>query len=216
MPAKINATAFCRNILVAVSIVAGGSAVAVTVISETGTDAFGMNLHGNFIQGVSWTETQTFTSMAITVRLFSNGIADTGTAYLTTQTGAGTTTAQQIATATFTFPTTPSPGTVTLFSGITLGPGTYYLTLKGGSGSADSWQSTASSTITTAAGVTKNTDYTTAAASAYPPASSFSAASSHLVFSVVGVAVPEPGSTVLVLAGLPAVFWRRRRLESRL
>jgi len=78
----------------------------------------------------SWTTSQTYTkvSISVSIGLFGSASSYHGAAYLTTSIGPGTTTA--IASTTFAG-SNPSPQAVQLFSGLTLGPGTYYLTLAG-------------------------------------------------------------------------------------
>ena len=90
---------------------------------------------------VGWTQTGTYTNVSISADVNITGSpgdppikpTDTGLSFLTTQVGAGTTVADQIASGTFAGPsdwaTNPTPNWITLFTGLTLGPGTYYLTL---------------------------------------------------------------------------------------
>lgn len=91
---------------------------------------------------VGWTQTGTYTNVSISADVNIVGTpgdpangkpTDTGLSFLTTQVGAGTTVADEIASGTFAGPsdwaTNPHPSWITLFTGLTLGPGTYYLTL---------------------------------------------------------------------------------------
>jgi hypothetical protein len=153
----------------------------ITIVSQTGTTTAGILA----LSSVSWTQSSTYSNIRITASFFnftpsSPGAAATGTAYLTTQIGSGTTVAQQIASVPVAV-TSTAPVTVTLFSGLTLGPGTYYLSVNPNSAvrAPDNltWAgifSGGGATVTTAPGVTanENTDVPSTPA-AYPPASTF-------------------------------------------
>jgi hypothetical protein len=90
---------------------------------------------------VGWSQTGTYTNVSISADVNITGSpgdppvkpTDTGHSFLTTQVGAGTTVANQIASGTFAgtsdWASNPHPNWITLFTGLTLGPGTYYLTL---------------------------------------------------------------------------------------
>jgi len=169
---------------------------------------------------VSFSLTSSFDDVSISANLANAyNFGSTGTAFLTTQIGAGTTTANQIASATFSPAysgsnafTSVTP--TTLFSNLTLTAGTYYLVLSSNS-SIDtlSWEGGSSVTTTTAPGVsigaTDLTDnfHTT---SSYIPADSFSpyqnvifdGEPTNYLYTVTGVAAPEPNSVMLMLASL--------------
>jgi len=100
-----------------------------TIISVTGPADMtrqwsgGLGVNDN-LQGVSWITTSAITNVRISVDLAGDSGA-TGEAFLTTQIGPGTTTANQIATASFSFPAIDSFTTV--LSGLNLSAGTNYL-----------------------------------------------------------------------------------------
>jgi hypothetical protein len=88
---------------------------------------------GQFIQQ-SWTETQAYTNVTISVFLssFTPDVAFHLSGFLTTDTGPSAS-PPALATTSFTGVTASasSPQSFLLFSGLSLGPGTYYLTLSG-------------------------------------------------------------------------------------
>lgn len=85
-----------------------------------------------FPYSVGWTQTGTYSNVSISADV---NLCGTGSSFLTTQVGAGTTVANEIASGIFTGPSNcgsnPFPSWVTMFTGLTLGPGTYFLTLNG-------------------------------------------------------------------------------------
>ena len=147
--------------------------------------------------GVSWTQSDSFSNVSIFATLTAGPTA--GTAYLTNQIGAGTTAANEIASTSFTFPSSATE--IQLFSGLTLTSGTYYLTIVANtSGGGAGWVSSSGpSDVTTAPGVTINSDYVTQSPASYPPASTFFEQDFELLYRVTGV--PEPSSIALLLAG---------------
>jgi hypothetical protein len=98
-----------------------------------------------------------------------------------------------------------------LFSGLTLGPDTYYLTIAStgtSSINSGSWKCTdtcnpGTATITLAPGVTQNSDRYTQGTNPYTPANSFILSDRNLIYAVI--AVPEPGTMVLLGMGLLAI-----------
>lgn len=171
-------------------------------------------------EGISWTETGSYTNVAISAFLSttsSNGNDGTGTVYLTNMIGPGTTSANQIA------ETTVSglgrqPNTATdLFSGLSLGPGTYYLiTASNLGGGGLGWEGFIGNTANMDTGVTINPDeFHEGAEATYPPASTFfTNGDTSFDFQVTGNAIPEPAT--LPLAGIALVLGslilvRRRR-----
>ncbi len=145
------------------------------------------------------------------------------TAYLMDQIGPGTTTANQIASVTFT-PTTVFE-TDTLFSGLNLPAGSYYVVVTGNSSNNQGWAYNNSSdtlqegpTITSAytgvvnviAGNSHGTE------NAYAPASTFYNTTSQITsygqsLLVSTSAAPEPASLALVGASLVEIGVCRRR-----
>jgi hypothetical protein len=125
----------------------------------------------------------------------------TATAYLTTQIGSGTTTANEIARATVVFPGWNNYTNVVLLNIRNLPAGTYYLTLTANGDSScttqincspGAWAGTSSPSVTAAPGVTANGSFYTPANppgfAAYPPASSFNKilTSQSFLFTVTG------------------------------
>jgi hypothetical protein len=100
----------------------------------------------------SWTQTIEYTGVDIS--FVGNGISPTatGTAYLTTSMGGGTTVADQIAITTFSAPAAQS-SLISLFSGLTLPANSYYLMIFADPGSEIAWDATSPSTATTTLGV---------------------------------------------------------------
>jgi hypothetical protein len=89
--------------------------------------------------------------------LLTNGLPSTvtGTAYLTTMMGTGTTVADQIAVTQFTAPDAPH-STISLFSGLDLAPDTYYLMIFAVPGVQIAWDATNSPISLFGTGVTLN------------------------------------------------------------
>src|SRR5271156_811648 len=85
-------------------------------------------VEANDPEGISWTQTGSYTDVTISAFLSSLGGSDgTGTVYLTDQIGPGTTVANQIAETTVSGLAFGPATATTVFSGLDLGPGTYYL-----------------------------------------------------------------------------------------
>ncbi|HKQ37867.1 MAG TPA: PKD domain-containing protein [Verrucomicrobiae bacterium] len=167
------------------------TARAVTVVSETGRDARGWAARTDEFGIVSWSQTNGYQDVEITVRLYSVAAADKGTAYLMRRVGPGTTTADQVAVASVTFPMA-YPADVLIFSGLTLGPGTYYLIVAGGSNYWSAWFGTDQPTIATDAGVTHNGNVYVFEPVAYPPAAvPHDHPEMHYIFSVTGNRIGE-------------------------
>src|SRR5579884_57844 len=173
----------------------------------------------------SWTQTGSFTNVAIGANLATdNGLStSTGTAYLMDAIGPGTTAANEVASP-FAITVTGNPGINTmtaLFTGLSLGPGTYYLVIDPSSfNQVDSlfWDETSPPLQTLGAGVTQNSDeQVNGTPNSFPPASSFVDKSNSLIFSVTGdpvatSGVPEPASVLLTLGGL-AIFGAGARVR---
>jgi hypothetical protein len=158
-----------------------------------------------------WSQTKTYVGVSISAELPSfPPPVSSGTAYLTTRIGSGTTPSDQIASTNFAFPPSFSPR-ITLFSGLTLPPGTYFLTISAAPGSAGGWETIAeaNATFTTDAGVLPQPPapssgfFFTNVGSEYPPAAVFfNYQPIHPVFTVTGAIVPEPSTFALEFAGL--------------
>ena len=161
---------------------------------------------GTSLAGVSWSSQAAFTNVSIYVALQGDSGA-TGVAYLTTRIGSGTTTANQIASTSFAFPTTSSLTPV--FSGLSLGGGTYFLIIQQtatGSTGNGVWQGTTSPTVTAATYVTANGEnWYNGSFPSYVPASSFGFGSTTY-YEYRVVSVPEPSVGWLILLGGGFIF----------
>jgi hypothetical protein len=94
---------------------------------------------------VGWTQADTYDAVNVSAKLTSSGAANqTGRAFLTTQIGPGTSTNNEIASGSFTFPLQLT--NVTLFEGLYLPPGPYYLSIIGDSSNWGSCWETVSAT----------------------------------------------------------------------
>jgi len=193
-----------------------------TVITVTGGST-AQGISGNGTTAESWTSSGGFTGVTISVNIGSTDANNaSGTAWLMTQIGPGTTTSQQVATTNFVAPTVvnffTSPPLTTLFTGLSLPPGTYYLVLTSPSGSV-AWQLGGSATP--GIGVTFQGTQSAFGGvnSSFPPASSFSANARTFGLQVTGApaissVTPAPSSLSLLLTGLAVtglLLMRRRR-----
>jgi hypothetical protein len=166
---------------------------------------------GTSLAGVSWSSTAAFTNVNISVALQGDTGA-TGVAYLTTRIGSGTTIANQIASASFAFPSTLSLTPV--FSGLNLSAGTYFLiiqqTATGNTGNGV-WQGTTSPTLTSAAYVTATGEYWYYGSfPSYVPSSTFGRGlTTYYDYTVTSV--PEPSATWLILLGGGVAILGHRR-----
>lgn len=162
------------------------------------SDSLGVN---NRLLGISWTATGAFSNVNISILLDGNSGA-IGVAYLTRRIGSGTTPANQIASASFAFPSTSSLTPV--LSGLNLGDGTYYLIIQqtaNGSNGDGVWLGTSSPTVTSAANVTANGEYWYSGSfRSYAPASAFGRGS-ITYFEYAVTSVPEPSAAWLILLG---------------
>jgi len=164
-----------------------------------------------FPYSVGWTQTGTYSNVSISADVNLGG---TGSSFLTTQVGAGTTVADQIASGTFgpvpNSSSNPFPSWVTIFTGLTLGSGTYFLTLNGDEyGGGWRFDSPPISPVL-GSGVTgagESWGYcdpanTYETCDGYAPADTLLVDSLGLRVDVEGTPVPEPSSLFLLVIGL--------------
>jgi hypothetical protein len=140
-----------------------------TIVAEVGAPGFGWAARTDQFTVVSWTQTNGYRDVEISALVHSLALGDRGTAYLTKRVGPGTTLADQVAAASFTFPN-DERGMV-LLSGLTLGPGTYYLMVTGGTNLWASWFGSRGSNVISDVGVTHNGNLYVYEPAEYPPAS---------------------------------------------
>jgi hypothetical protein len=181
-----------------------------TIISVTGPHGSTLALGAtNQILVTSWSSTQTYSNVSIAFESIFGPF--TGTAYLMTQIGPGTTTAQQVASGSYSV-LSSSLSLTNLFTGLTLGPGTYFLVVTSETtGGWDTPYTAGPPVVTTGAGVTRGAQYIVNDGNgvpnlAYPPASTFSALNPvyDLKFLLEGVGLPTPTSTpTATLTGTP-------------
>lgn len=194
----------CKVIVILAVTLLTVTVLAQTTIISTISGDGGFDLFSNRVDMAAWSQTNLYSDVNVSAELDGDGGAISGTAYLVTQVGPGTTTANQIASANFTVSTLPfEPDLTTLFSGLTLGPGSYYLVIAASGGG---WEiSNPSPTVITAPGVTLiDGNYITSPTNMdqpYPPDDTFTAApeSNNLEFIV---ATPEPTDSSLLGLGL--------------
>jgi len=218
-----NRTKSAARALLLLTAAALASANASPMITPNGnpTSAAAIEPSSLVVQSFTLADTWTNVSISASLTTFSSG---TGTVYLTNQSGAGTTVANQIGTTGFTFTpvaTLTSAVSVSLFSGLTLSPGTYYLTFATAEPCCNQGLSVnPAMTYTTAGGVSVGAPQTINSGlnALFPPASSGTlspAPFGNRFFTVTGdlasSAVPEPSTVVLISAGLLAIISRKRR-----
>src|ERR1035438_5053646 len=96
---KRNSITFTRAYTIAFALaVVAQTAIAATIVSETGRDAFGWAARTDQFDAISWSQAGSYTNVSITARLYSSDLTDIVTAWLTTRVGPGTTLSDQIAT----------------------------------------------------------------------------------------------------------------------
>ena len=182
------------------------------IISVTAPPALS-TLIGPPVVSTSWSQSNPYTGVSISALVDSALVGQTPTAdaYLTTQIGPGTTTANEIARSQFTVPVNLpicSPAScgamVTLFSGLSLGPGNYFITMGPDPISIGvvGWFPALNPTVLLDTGVSEGNSFVAflpSAISSYPPASDF--AVSPFAMNFVGSAIPEPTTAALVAFG---------------
>jgi hypothetical protein len=142
-----------------------------TLISVRGDPNANFVLDREQMLGLAWSQTVAYSHVAIDATLRTWTLGGSGTAYLTRRVGSGTTAADQLASAPFSFPASYSP--VRLFSGLDLPPGTYYLTLAANAPADGLWNAVfaCTSVIGTAPGVALVSSFRGETPNPYPPSS---------------------------------------------
>jgi hypothetical protein len=203
------------------------SAFASTIVSSTYKFGFSSTSSAeDGIQAVSWTQTGTYTDVTIGAGLAAdNGLSEaTGTAYLMTEIGPGTTAGlpEEIASGPVTVSGNPGLNNMTtVFSSLSLGPGTYYLVIDPSSVNlADSlvWDAAGMPFQVLASGVSGVAGFAGASTSAsFPPANTFTTEDETPIFSVTGTlskapvtATPEPSATILLACGIAGLVVARK------
>jgi hypothetical protein len=110
-----------------VSAILASAVVNATIIAAETVAGAPHSVQANDPEGVNWTQTGSYTDVSIFAVISAQNIVGngTGTVFLTTKIGAGTTTADEIARTTLSGIAFGGDSLIPLFSGLTLGPGTY-------------------------------------------------------------------------------------------
>jgi hypothetical protein len=187
-------------------------------IFSTLTDQRGYAGSRGFPVVSGWSQSSTLANVSIAANLDGGGGTVSGTAWLTTQIGPGTTIANEIAHCDFSV-TSPvfEPELTTLFSGLTLGPGSYYLVLTSSGGGGWEVASSFIPIMASGIGVTSRSGRSFFSVAAYPPATSFfperASDFTDEYFQYAVTVVPEPGVVTLYLLGCGAIMVSRRRIS---
>jgi hypothetical protein len=187
------------------------------IVSDT---AGGTSGSSSAFQVVSWTQTETFTSVSIEAQLKSNlPTQSTGTAYLSNDIGPGAGSGNLLDTFAVSTNNNADGVLIPLFSGLTLGPGTYYLSLLGNGGL---YWTEAGSPVQTLNGATQGPDLISTGPIGTPAISTGfnDSTTGHLLFQVSGTpavstATPEPSTIVLLVACLGSMVFARRLRKGR-
>jgi hypothetical protein len=207
------------RLLTPLVVLAAQASFAGPLITPNGAPITNISVLSEFFQTVSWTFSESFTNVEVAVSLTNgdNEIGHQGTAYLMTQIGPGTTVAHELATTLFTF--APVGGFdqlsyVSLFSGLSLGPGSYYVVMTSSESCGACGISAFTDSFTTAPGAAVGSQRFVGPAGMdpYAPASNWAGGGQDLFFTLSGDEVPEPGTILLLGAGLLGLVIARRRL----
>ena len=184
-----------------------------TIVSVTGPHGSTLSLGAtNQVLVTSWSATHGYS--AVDIGFESNFGPFSGTAYLMTQIGPGTTVANEVANQSYSV-TGSGLALTNLFAGLTLSPGTYFLVVTSSDvGGWDTPFSAGSATVTTGIGVTRGAQYIVNDSIgipnlAYAPASAFASMDLYydLKFQATGQeSIPEPGTWSLLGSSLAAII----------
>jgi hypothetical protein len=195
-----------------------------TILSVTGPHGSTLSLGAaNQTLVTSWSSTVAYSNVSIGFQ--SNFGPFNGTAYLMTQIGPGTTSAQQVGTSSYSV-ISGTPSLTNLFSGLSLGPGSYYLVVTSGLLPPGGWDTpftAGPAVVSTGVGVVRGAQYIVndslgSLNLAYLPASSFADLNSvyDLEFQVTGspaAQVPEPSTLFLLGMGVTLLVTFRATLQ---
>ena len=205
--------------LVLTGLALGSAMFGATIVTPNGSPNAGSEISNTEVMAVRFTLGAAYNNVAISASLSSFATGETGTSYLTNSLGAGTTVANQVGSANFSYTTVANFTTlvnVPLFSGLSLGAGTYNVVFTTvGNGHSNFVSRLAGGTYTTAPGTTASAFFTNSP-SGYAPASTFSALNyQELFFTVTGdPVIPEPSTLGLFATGAGALWMARRRLRN--
>jgi hypothetical protein len=191
------------------------------LIDTLGTPSNASSVSATQYNAIAFSLSAAFTDVSIDASLVSSLANQTGTAYLTTAIGAGTTAADLIASNGFTFTqvssTTTQLGYVNLFSGLSLAADDYFLIFGAPLSGSGAISLNPAATYSTDPDVTVGSMLFSGGANldlTFAPASTFGASGlGNRFLRVNGIAVPEPSALgILGFAGLALL--RRRRVAN--